>query len=212
MQTKLSEIGNIKFENIDRYNSDYPSALLFLEKVQAFHPAHLSVNYTKEADRYYFDCFVTKLAHPDIDLTIRYSNQYKRYVISMDTRLFENVSTYTFQKISMQHNSPSNIGVLTANKILKWINYFELVYTDLKKENTEGSETIKKFKDSLEGLPVKWNSDNKSGYIDKGGIRLEFKIHSDCVSQNLVIPYYVPDTVESFIQLSDNKYEQVRKV
>jgi hypothetical protein len=105
---------------------------------------------------------------------------------------------------------PKQVGVLTRKKIEDWIRYETELYNLLKIENDKNRSEIETFLSSLEGLPVHWWNNNKSGEIIKNGIKLSFTIGETYVSKKLEIYYEVPDSLSSFLSLSDNKYKPVK--
>jgi hypothetical protein len=74
------------------------------------------------------------------------------------------------------------------------------------------SDTERDFLESIKNENVSWNSDKKSGYILKNGIRYIFKIEQGFIQEKLEIDWNVKNTFESFKLLSDNKINREAKL
>ncbi len=132
----------------------------------------------------------------------------KEWLIYQDeTDTFKNISRNKLNKIRETYNTINKMCALTTKKIAQHIEVANKIYLEAKKvDETNGGE-VQQFLKSIEGLPVKWWSNNTKGEIIKNGIVLKFEINDGFVSKKIETYYQVPSTVESFLALSNNQYK-----
>lgn len=121
---------------------------------------------------------------------------------------------FTFNELSeieIQHTKPNNIGKLTEKKFDDWEKYYSKIYQQAREKVKEIEKKVQIFKDKIinSGLPVNWSSET-SGEITKNGITFKFNLINGFPICNMEIHYKVPNTFESFLKLSDNKYNNVK--
>ena len=109
-------------------------------------------------------------------------------------------------KLSVLKSIQSLKRELNLKKIISWFEYYLEIYNELAKADQINANHKNAFLDSIKDLPVVWNYDNKGGEIVKNGIVFEFNIHETHISQSIKLLYKVPNTLEAFFKLSENKY------
>jgi hypothetical protein len=112
---------------------------------------------------------------------------------------------------------PKKVHVLHKNKITAWVEYLAIVYKKMLEISSERQKTIKAFLDEVkkEGgyiSEIDPHYHTCSGRIVKNGVEFNFEVQQEgYISKNIEIHYSVSDNIESFKQLSDNKYIQSDK-
>lgn len=160
---------------------------------------------------YRYEYSWVRLTH-ELPLYIKWDDRHKRYLISEDfTRHMQNIDSYTVKDVKSILTEPNQIGKLNAKKVKDWIQYYEDLHNQL--EVIDDCRALKKqaFLDSLDGLDVKWDRDYKSGHIIKNGVEYSFLIKETHITQRVELHYSVPNSLRSFLTLSDNKYKSVEK-
>jgi len=177
-------------------------------EVNKFYPAKIMVC-VDDSEGLHFNYAEVRLEHPDIVITIRYDEYRKKYEVGANIEShFKNVTWDTVLGIKRSLHKPNQIGVLSAKKITEWVNYYEAIYSQAFRIDQQNGNEKERFLLSLKGLPVKWNADKKGGTIIKNGITFTFSIGATYVTKKMEINYNVPDTIESFKLISDNKYKE----
>ena len=157
---------------------------------------------------YRYEYSDVRLTHPTLALYIKWDNRIKRYLVSEDsTWLLKNIDKHTIFDVRRTLTEPNKIGVLNTKKVESWVKYYEDLYNQLKIIDDCNALKKQAFIDSLEGLDVKWDFNGKAGEIVKNGISYRFKILETYVSQKVELHYRVPNSLQSFLELSDNKYK-----
>lgn len=184
-------------------------------KVSCYFPCHtvVKVEY-EEGEEYKFESASTKVDHDYLDLYVDYSDHYKKYRVWITnvSKLLNIDQHYTVRDVKSILTEPNQIGVINKKKIGDWIKYNEDLYNNLKAINDANRLLEEDFLSSLEGLDVKWNRDNKSGSIIKGGVEFAFTIFPTYVSTKLEIHYSVSNSLASFKAISDNNYKSNNNV
>ena len=124
-------------------------------------------------------------------LTENYKQQPSLYYVADEV----NVSPFHFQKMFTEWAG------ISPKKFLQY-----LTIEEAKKINEQNGNEKAKFLESIKGMPVKWWNNNKQGEIVQNGIKFSFTISETCISTKTEICYQVPNTLESFLKLADNKY------
>lgn len=110
---------------------------------------------------------------------------------------FRNVLSVSKQyDIENSVEKPKNIGVLTSKKIQDWINYYERVYNLMKIEKELCENKVELFRNKLSNVPdVEWNTDKKSGYIVRNGLKYSFWIQYDGYIQEKIEVHYKTNSI-----------------
>ena len=90
--------------------------------------------------------------------------------------------------------------------MVNWFEYHLAVIEEAKKINAANGSEEAKFLKSIEGLPVNWDRNGKSGEILQNGILFSFSIGPTYISKKIEIHYKVSNELESFLKLSKNQY------
>lgn len=187
------------FEKIEKLCTD----------VFKLYPAKIMVcldNSTKET---VYDYAEVQLLHDDFEIVVSHDEYRKKYVISARiTENLPNIDNDTIWQIMRELQEPNQIGVLSAKKILEWVNYYEAIYSRAYRINEENAKEKEAFLLSIKDMPVKWNEDKDRGTIVKNGIEFTFTIGRKYVTKKMELHYDVPTTIKSFKLLSDNKYKK----
>lgn len=209
----------------DNYReTEIQSAIQLLEEVTKFHPAELFIEVSEEKGKQYYEHPTVILTHPELKLTINKGSKGRKtyYTIYCGDSIRELTTIdYHEQRRVKELNKlvePNTIGVLNANKILAWVNYYETYVALLKKENDGNQDERTKFLESLKlvekttGKKIEYWNNGTSGRIVHNGIELTFQIAPTYISQNVKVHYSVTESVSNFLTLSDNKYKTSKKV
>ena len=195
----------------DDKQSRIDEALKFCGTVGPFYPCYPMFRISEHDGYNSYENWQACLSHPELKLQINYSNHEKKYhtrCVSIED--LNNINRYSIIEAKKSITAPNLIGVLTAKKILQWVNYYESLYAVLKAENDTNSNEIQQFINSMDGLPVKWNSDKKGGAILKNGLEFTFSIQEKFVFTHIKLHYTTGETLAAFIKLSDNKYTSTK--
>lgn len=165
-------------------------------------------------NEYYYE--YSRIIVPFANIEIEVKKNWKgKYEITCPT-LYKLVDgkNFTFNelnKIEEQHTKPNNIGKLTEKKFDDWEKYYSKIYQQATKEVKEIKNKVQIFKDEIinSGLPVNWSSET-SGEITKNGLTFKFNLINGFPICKMEIHYKVPNTFDSFLKLSDNKYNNVK--
>jgi hypothetical protein len=179
------------------------------KKVSQFYPSQVILNFQEEDGKEYYQYAEIKMNYKGYDFYIKYWEQKKKFIIYEDfTRRLKNVDRYALASIKEKIQEPQQIGVLSEKKILNWFEYHLAVIQEAVKIDIEKGSEKDAFLKSIEGLPVKWWNNGKSGEIIQNGVKFSFTISETYISKKIEIYYSVPNDLESFLKLSDNKYNK----
>ena len=179
------------------------------EKVSQFYPSQVILNFQEEDGKEYYQYAEIKMNYKGYDFYIKYWEQKKKFIIYEDfTRRLKNVDRYALASIKEKIQEPQQIGVLSEKKILNWFEYHLAVIQEAIKIDIEKGSEKDAFLKSIEGLPVKWWNNGKSGEIIQNGVKFSFTISETYISKKIEIYYSVPNDLESFLKLSDNQYKK----
>jgi hypothetical protein len=179
------------------------------EKVSQFYPSQVILNFQEEDGKEYYQYAEIKMNYKGYDFYIKYWEQKKKFIIYEDfTRKLNNVDRYALAGIKEKIQEPQQIGVLSEKKILNWFEYHLAVIQEAIKIDIEKGSEKDAFLKSIEGLPVKWWNNGKSGEIIQNGVKFSFTISETYISKKIEIYYSVPNDLESFLKLSDNQYKK----
>jgi len=188
-------------------NRDLTQLIKINEEFNKFYPSQVFLAYLDNAPLNCIEYTYIGATYKGLNFWVRYSEHKKQYTINCDElQKFKNVTYYTRKEIEKNFKEPQNIGVLNLKKIISWFEYYLAIYAELEKADQINADNKNAFLDSIKHLPVKWNFDKKGGEIEKNGIVYEFSIHETHISQSVKLSYKVPNTLEAFFKLADNKY------
>lgn len=195
-------------EGISSPIENLKSSIAKQAELNAIYPCSVIINehtYNKGAHDEYLaysaECILdgTDIRVSDFDARFSfYDNRLKR---------FANISQQRVREIQGKFERPNYVKVATKTKVQKWVDYFNDVVAAVKIESEKNTAEIDVFLKSLEGLPVKWWNDKKSGWIEQNGIYFEFTIVEGYISKKMELRVY-RNTIENFKALSANKYIQ----
>jgi len=188
--------------------------------INTFHKCECNVSVSeRENGTYWLEHTKFVLDNDVIGVVIRYDEYRKKYSFygNWDQRILKNLSSYQVSEIKKQFTEPRGVGKLNKKKIADWIKYEQDVYLACKKKNEELDDKVGNFLKTLAGQNVKWITQNEQtgeykGEIVKNGIEYKFNIENGCISQKMEIYFQVPNNLESFLLLSDNKINRKNKL
>ena len=188
-------------------NRDLTELIKINEEFSRFYPSQVFLAVPDNAPLNHIEYMYIGAKYKNLNFWVRYSEHKKQYTISCDEmQKFPNVTYYTRQDIEKNMKAPQNIGVLNLKKIISWFEYYAEVYDKLAKADQINADHKNAFLDSIKDLPVVWHHNKKSGEIEKNGVIYEFTIEETYVRQSIKLSYKVPNTLEAFFKLSENKY------
>lgn len=202
-----------KFQSLKLQLSDYQKEAITAEEkiakeISAFHPCEVAISVSEQDGKLYFEHTKLMLEHKTLDMTIRHDSYRKKYSIyCQNIHSLKNITHYTIQDEQKKLVEPKNIGVLTTKKIADWINYYEQLYMALEAINGGNDDRKAKFLASLKGLGVQFWNDGQKGEVIKNGIKFSFQIEPTYIRQTIEVHYECESNLETFLKLSDNKYE-----
>jgi hypothetical protein len=204
---------NLNIKDIDTsilnefQSRDLTNLIKVNEEFSKFYPSSVFLAVSDDAPLNCYEYTYISATYKNLNFSVRYSEHKKKYTIYCeDLRKFQNVTTYTRREIEKNTKEPQNIGVLNLKKIISWFDYYVEIYKELEKADQNNADLKNAFLDSIKDLPVVWNYDKKGGEIVKNGVVFEFKIEETYVRQIVKLDYKVPNTLEAFFKLAENKY------
>lgn len=138
-------------------------------------------------------------------------DEYHFYIDTYGANILPYVRYETQKQIAEKYKKPNDIHKLNGNKIINWVEYLIPIYEEMLVLSRERVKKVAEFEESIKKL--NGHIGNKdvygqfSGEVIKNGIEFEFTVHDEAyISKQIKIHYSVKDTLESFLQLADNKY------
>jgi len=183
------------------------AAIKQVEEFNTFIPCEIEFSLSEQDSGLYFEYTEIKIIDP-LHFIINFDSYRKKYTIycrSID-KDFKNINHYTIQEAKKNIQEPKKIGVLTTKKINEWLNYYRQLYAALKVIDEQNSDKVKEFLKSIEGQPVRWFNNNKSGEIVKNGLLFKFKIEETYISTSIEVHYKTGSELNDFLKLADNKH------
>ena len=210
LTTKNYTIDQVNTNQFNEYQSrDLAEIIRISEKINAFYPCQVYLNFDQydNGEEYYKHAEIKAIYKENV-FFIKYWEQTKKYHIysSELTRNFKNIDNYTISRIKENIKEPQQIGVINLKKLVNWFEYHLAVIEEAKKIDAANGSEEAKFLKSIEGLPVKWDRNGKSGEILQNGILFSFSIGPTYISKKIEVNYKVSNELESFLKLSKNQY------
>lgn len=183
------------------------AAIKQVEEFNTFIPCELVFKLSEGDNDLYFEYTEIKIIDP-LNFVISFDSYRKKYTIYLRSinEDFKNITHYTIQEAQKNLIEPKQIGVLTTKKVNDWLNYYRELYAALKVINEQNSDKVKQFLKSIEGQPVRWFNNNKSGEIVKNGLVFKFKIEETYISTSIEVHYKTGSDLNDFLKLADNKH------
>ena len=206
---KTYTIDQINKNQLSEYqNRDLTELIKRCEEIKFFYPCQIILNFRVEDGAEYYDYSQIKAVYKNTEFVIKYWDQKKKYIIYPDelTNKFKNIDRYTIQGIEKNIKEPQQIGVMNLKKLVSWFEYHLAISQEAAKIDAENRNKEEVFLKSIEGLPVEWSSNKKSGEILQNGILFKFSITPTYISKKIEINYKVSNELESFLKLSKNQY------
>jgi hypothetical protein len=176
-------------------------AVLLQQEIEVFHPCEIKYLFHSNS----FECADVWLVS-DFDIIVRKVRGKYRF-FSMLGNTLKNISRYEIKDITAKYTEPNEIGVLSQKKVSDWVSYLSNIGTDIKLIDAQNSETISKFKKSIESFHVNYlNSEHTRGSILKNNIMYSFTISEGHISTKIELYYKVNSTITDFLKLSDNGF------
>lgn len=185
------------------HNEQIEKAKELNNNVSKFWPCETFIELNEYEGKYYLNHIETFLINDVCKIKISWDSYRKKYNIFSNER-WNNISNWDLTKIKEKHKEPNNIGVLTTKKIESWVKYIQSIHIECNKKESELSNNVQQFIDSIKDENVNWNNDKTSGEIVKGGIVFKFKIENGHISKKIEIHYKVNSDLETFKKISKN--------
>jgi hypothetical protein len=178
------------------------------EEINFFYPCQVYLDFEEYDGKEYFHHAGIKTTYKETQFYIKYWDHQKKYNIYPEelTHRFKNIDSYTLRRIKENIKQPQQIGVVNLKKLVNWFEYYLAIIDEAAKINAANGSEEAKFLKSIEGLPVNWDRNGKSGEILQNGILFKFTIGATYISKKIEINYKVSNELESFLKLADNKY------
>jgi hypothetical protein len=206
---KTYTIDQVNKNQLSEYqNRDLTQLIKIREEINAFYPCQIYLNFDVEGEKEYYHHAEIKAIYKETEFYIKYWEHKKKYLIyPKDLRTtFKNIDTYTLRSIEENTKEPQQIGVINLKKLVSWFEYHLSVIDLARRINEENRKKEEIFLKSIEGLPVNWDQNGKSGEILQNGILFKFTIGATYISKKIEINYKVSNELESFLKLSKNEY------
>jgi hypothetical protein len=189
-------------------NRDLTALIKMCEEINFFYPCQVYLDFEEYDGKEYFHHAGIKTTYKETQFYIKYWDHQKKYNIYPEelTHRFKNIDHYTLRRIKENIKQPQQIGVVNLKKLVNWFEYYLAIIEEAAKIDAANGSEEEKFLKSIEGLPVQWSSNKKSGEILKNGILFKFTIGATYISKKIEINYKVSNELESFLKLADNKY------
>lgn len=178
------------------------SAEKLAEQVNQFMPASALIDYSEYDGGIHFEHVGVYLQDSPKYCVRKFKEKY--YVVNHTN--YPNVDSYGAKRATEHLKQPNYIGVFTAKKLKDWVDYLNAEHEILTALSIGANKRETEFLEKLNGLPVQWYSDKKSGRIVRNGIEYIFTIKDGNIYQNMEIHCSASSTLETFLQLSDNKF------
>ena len=208
--TKSYTIEQANKSQLNEYqNRDLTALIKRSEEINFFYPCQVYLNFDQyDNGEEYFHNAEIKAIYKETEFSIKYWEHTKKFHIYPNelTRTFKNIDNYTIKRIKENIKQPQQIGVINLKKLVNWFEYHLAVIEEAKKIDAANGSEEAKFLKSIEGLPVNWNNDKKSGEILQNGILFKFSIGPTYITKKIEINYKVSNELESFLKLSKNQY------
>jgi hypothetical protein len=207
---KTYTINQVNKTQLSEYqNRDLTEIIKTSEQVNAFYPSEVILKFSEEDGKEYYQHAEIKMQYKGYDFFIKYWEYKKKYIIYEDfTRTLKNVDRYALASIKSQLDEPQQIGVLSIKKLINWFEYHLAVIEEAIKFDAKNGGEKDAFLKSIEGLPVKWWNNGKSGEIIQNGVKFSFTISETYIHKKIEIAHQVSNELEEFLRLSNNQYKK----
>lgn len=208
MKVKLEEYRKLKKVAGDGSRGINEAVHLSEEIASVGHKAEVIVILSEDNGTLFFERAEVQLTGADgYYLIMRHESHTKEFsILNPDLLTLENITHGTISQERKKLKEPNKIGVLTSKKIQAHIDYNNQLIKNLRVIDEERQREKDFFIKSLEGLPVVWDNDKKSGRLIINGIAFAFSLEKTFINQKIEVHYSVPNTLEAFQKLSTNQY------
>jgi len=206
---KTYTIDQANTNDLNEYQKrDLTALIKRCEEINFFYPCQVYLNFDVEGEKEYYHHAEIKTIYKETEFYIKYWEHKKKYIIyPKDLRTtFKNIDNYTLRSIEENIKQPQQIGVINLKKLVSWFEYHLAVIDEAAKIDAANGSEEAKFLKSIEGLPVQWDRNGKSGEILQNGILFKFSIGPTYITKKIEINYKVSNELESFLKLSKNQY------
>lgn len=200
---EVSEIGNVDF-TVEIHHRHPKELEGNREELKAFEGVceikqFYYLREDEEKGTYYVDYTTTRLLYKGVLLyPIKKHYNSNSYRFSLDRRINGNYQYYC--DFAEKNKMPNYVGKPTAAKMDEWLDFLLREEAYMINRLEEKNNFKAKFKKSLEGRDVKWNSDTK-GYIRGNRVEYEFEIGEKSVYSKIILE--CESTLENFDRISE---------
>ena len=140
-----------------------------------------------------------------------YSKEYSFY-LDYHFETLPYVRYETQKEVSEKYSKPNNIKVLSAKKVIDWVEYLIHIYEDLLPISKERVEKINNFEEQMKGLNARITKKDPYGQFggeaEKNGLEFEFHVYDQGFIHRDIKVRVHKNTLENFLALADNKYKE----
>lgn len=192
----------------DYQNKGLTETIKLSEQVNQFYPCEVVLNFSEYENKEHYEHADIRMMYKNVVFYIKYWEHKKKYIIYTEDlrKQFKNVDSYAINKIKSQLDEPQQIGVLSVKKLINWFEYHIAIIEEATKINDINGNYKEIFLKSIEGQKIQWFNNGKSGEIIKNGVKFSFTIGETYINTKTEIYYQVPNTIEAFLKIADNKY------
>lgn len=196
---------------IKRYQNDF-------EKIKKIYTSFLFIELSIENDDniFYEHCEI-HLAHQDLTITIKKLNFINEFsIFCKDLYKLPYLAGFRISEYYSNAKKPNKIHVLTENKIMQWINFYENMFNHFNELSYKHKKEIDSFLNEIKNPSfhkyiIFHNENYTKGEALKNGILFKWELQNNEYMYCQCEIYYKANTTEcdkftSFYQLSDNKY------
>lgn len=138
-----------------------------------------------------------------------YSKEYSFY-LHYNFETLPYVRYETQREVSEKYDEPNKVRVLSAKKVIDWVEYLTKVYNDLTIISEERVKRINEFEEQMKGLNARITKKDPygqfGGEVEKNGLEFEFHVYDQGFIHRDIKVRIHRNTLENFLLLTDNKY------
>ena len=199
----MKTITEVEFNklSIESRIGEIDTARKILEDFSKFYPCELAFRVSENEGKSYYEGCDVRLYYKGIELFVRF---YKKYLIT-NWNNYPELSDSARYTIKNNISEPKQIGVLSQKKINDWLEYHYLTHLEFEKSSKEKTKEKEEFLNSIKDLNVEWSKDKSRGYIYRNGLVFNFRFSFGYIEKRIELDR-VNNNLETFLQLSDNKF------
>lgn len=180
----------------------------FLQEIQQIIPeAEINYEIRVDEDTGYKYLHNTKVNFKRNNIVFKAYRWQKQFRFAPELSHLAYINNYSQGEAKRSLVEPNQIGVLTAKKVERWIDYYTQFYTALVGINNENKRKIDEFRAYLNTFPDVCWCDHSRGYIERNGLRYDFRIENTRYQGEVKLSSQSYDLAD-FEKLSDNQFRK----